>query len=591
MSIYHFHMSSVKANSARVFDYVSGEGKYRVKQGELTLCVSGNMPAWADDEPRSFWSAADKHERANARLALMFDAALPVEAEPDEQIALTMSLVKSLTATKDGTLPYTAAIHCHDKNPHLHIIISERPDDGIARSREQFFSRGNKKNPEEGGALKSRAWKSKDRLLEERQNWEEILNSFLEPHGFEKVSCRSLKDQGLDRPAQIHLPRRAAGLEKRGIRTREGDHWRLFNETVKKIAAEAGRSELQTAPAKAAEPVRHREPEGRADEIFQISPSDPSAAAERIREAASRARRLKGQAFEVGEYRNTIVSLEYPEGSENGFNIRLSGPHGGAARPDKLRFTFDGGHFSLKDLMRTIDRAINSHVDGPASEPESAGKTDTPGPSPALEPSSKSSPGPNEAEEIQRKIDQAEAVYRILEEKFKSARQVFNQAQGVAGPFIREVGHTEAAAGVLFARLSEKEQKRFGPGGDLEKRQPGLFFKGGFLLSFAGHDYAKAREAEAQAKEAARPALAEEAAANRAFGQAQRELEVQRLILADLKAAKRSKEEKTRAEAPTRVQERLEPAPVPQTQAQAVGRDGGPAQEDHPSSKSKSMMR
>lgn len=96
-------------------------------------------------------------------------------------------------------------------------------------------------------------------------------------------------------------------------------------------------------------------------------------------------------------------------------------------------------------------------------------------------------------------------------------------------------------------------------------------------MSSVGHKYAKAREAEAAAKEAAQPALAEEAAANRAFGRAQRELEDQRLILVDLRTAKRSEEEKAR------VQERLELAPEAQAQ--------GPAQDDRPRPKSKSIMR
>jgi hypothetical protein len=44
--------------------------------------------------------------------------------------------------TKDGSLPYTLAIHSgrdadgDEHNPHAHLMISERKHDGIDRSRE-----------------------------------------------------------------------------------------------------------------------------------------------------------------------------------------------------------------------------------------------------------------------------------------------------------------------------------------------------------------------------------------------------------------------------------------------------------------------
>lgn len=114
----------------------------------------------------------------------------------------------------------------------------------------------------------------------------------------------------------------------------------------------------------------NQKPKVEPEEIFQISPSDPSAAAERIKAVISRADQFKGQAFEVGKYRNTMVSLEVPQGSKNSFNIRLSGPHGEPIPVEVERFAFTGGRFSLKDLMHTIDRAINNAANnGQAADP------------------------------------------------------------------------------------------------------------------------------------------------------------------------------------------------------------------------------
>ena len=46
--------------------------------------------------------------------------------------------------------------------PHAHLMISERANDGIERSREQWFRRYNAKAPEKGGAKKSRTMMSRE---------------------------------------------------------------------------------------------------------------------------------------------------------------------------------------------------------------------------------------------------------------------------------------------------------------------------------------------------------------------------------------------------------------------------------------------
>ena len=59
-------------------------------------------------------------------------------------------------------LPYTLAIHAgedadgHEHNPPAHLIFSERRNDGIERSRQDWFNRANSEHPEQGGAPKSR---------------------------------------------------------------------------------------------------------------------------------------------------------------------------------------------------------------------------------------------------------------------------------------------------------------------------------------------------------------------------------------------------------------------------------------------------
>ena len=112
-------------------------------------------------------------------------------------------------------LPYTLAIHrggADGENPHAHMMFSERGHDGIERSAEQWFTRYNAKEPEKGGARKSRAAKAGDWLDTTRQAWEQTANRALEQAGREaRIDHRSLADRrdaaeragDLDRAAEL----------------------------------------------------------------------------------------------------------------------------------------------------------------------------------------------------------------------------------------------------------------------------------------------------------------------------------------------------------------------------------------------------
>ena len=79
--------------------------------------------------------------------------------------------------TKNERLPYTFAIHINDpKNPHCHLIISERVNDGVSRSQEVWFSRANSKQLEKGGAKKTTSLMPKEWLLDARAAWGRIDN-------------------------------------------------------------------------------------------------------------------------------------------------------------------------------------------------------------------------------------------------------------------------------------------------------------------------------------------------------------------------------------------------------------------------------
>ena len=114
-------------------------------------------------------------------------------------------------------MPYTLAVHRgKGENPHAHLMISERANDGIERSREQWFKRYNSKEPEKGGARKSMATRPKD--------WADRANQALaRPGSRERITGASLEQQYRD-ALEAGDEREVARLEYREPGVHIGPH-------------------------------------------------------------------------------------------------------------------------------------------------------------------------------------------------------------------------------------------------------------------------------------------------------------------------------------------------------------------------------
>lgn len=180
MAIYHLHASVGKRQTGQSAkakaDYLQREGRYLHGRDDLLYTASGHMPAWAEPQPSRYWEAADLYERANGKLFYQVEFALPIELNPRQRIDLARSFAEYLTQPPidaTGPLPYTLAIHAgNGLNPHCHLLISERANDGIARDATQWFKRADPHYPERGGAAKTRTLQPKEWLLQARQRWE-----------------------------------------------------------------------------------------------------------------------------------------------------------------------------------------------------------------------------------------------------------------------------------------------------------------------------------------------------------------------------------------------------------------------------------
>ena len=151
--------------------------------------------------------------------------ALPRELNEGDQVELAREFAAKLTSAGGERLPYTLAVHRgKGENPHAHLMISERANDGIERSREQWFKRYNSKEPEKGGARKSMATRPKDWLEQTRKDWADHANQALARAGSrEKITGASLERQYRD-ALEAGDEREAARLEYREPGVHIGPH-------------------------------------------------------------------------------------------------------------------------------------------------------------------------------------------------------------------------------------------------------------------------------------------------------------------------------------------------------------------------------
>jgi hypothetical protein len=150
MAIVHVAMksSSSAPPSAAHADYIARDGQY-ARRGGIELVESGNMPEFAQTEPRSFWVAADTHERANGRTYTELQIALPRELSDEKRVELARQAAREFMGDR---FAYTLAVHnpvAKDKieQPHMHLMFSERVIDERTRAlpEEQFFKRNGAK--------------------------------------------------------------------------------------------------------------------------------------------------------------------------------------------------------------------------------------------------------------------------------------------------------------------------------------------------------------------------------------------------------------------------------------------------------------
>lgn len=250
MAIYHLHARTGSRDggqsAAATAAYLARIAAYGKTRHQVVHLETGHMPVWAvcqSPDRRSqigfdYWLAADTYERANGRLFKEVEFALPIELKPDKRLALAREFALALTADIDGgNLPFALSIHRgsskttpklsfyanEDLNPHCHLLISERVNDGEERTPETWFKRHGQK---QGGARKTDKLKSAEWLQQTRALWAEMCNRHLQAAGFkQEVDHRSYRERGIAKPEGFHVGMTAMAM-KRDQRPSERDQLR-----------------------------------------------------------------------------------------------------------------------------------------------------------------------------------------------------------------------------------------------------------------------------------------------------------------------------------------------------------------------------
>jgi hypothetical protein len=194
-----------------------------VREGREDLVYerSRNLPAWAEHNPHTYFRAAEQYERKNGVAFEEWKVTLPHELSHRQNLALTRDLVETIAGNR---LPITYAFHDPPtlsgsrQQPHLHLLISARQNDGHARTPAQHFRRYNPTHPERGGARKDDAFRHKGAIKAHRVLISDILNVHLEYAGQKaRVHPDTLEQRQLQRtPEPKLLPSESRAYREQG---------------------------------------------------------------------------------------------------------------------------------------------------------------------------------------------------------------------------------------------------------------------------------------------------------------------------------------------------------------------------------------
>jgi len=171
---------------------------YVTRQEAATEVLAEHIPTDPEEACRWFVRMEDNDPRKNARLIDKLTVALPRELNHQQNAALVRAFCEAMGRHR---VPWLAAIHDGPgdrDNPHAHIIFRDR-DIETGKT-----------------VMKASDYKSTNRF---RELWERKANQHLRRAGLAaRIDRRTLKAQGIDREAGIHVGARGMAIARKGIK-------------------------------------------------------------------------------------------------------------------------------------------------------------------------------------------------------------------------------------------------------------------------------------------------------------------------------------------------------------------------------------
>jgi MobA/MobL family len=204
------------SQAERQLRYVAREGRE-----DLVYTRSRNLPGWAQGSPQTYFRAAEQYEWARGNAFEEWKITLPQELSPRQNMDLMRDLVTTIAGER---LPITYAFHSPQTmdgtqaQPHLHLLISGRQEDGIMRTPAQHFKKYNRTHPERGGAPKDPALYHYRAVKGWRVTISDVINVHLERAGREeRLHPDRLEDQEIPRrPEPKLLPSQSRAYREQG---------------------------------------------------------------------------------------------------------------------------------------------------------------------------------------------------------------------------------------------------------------------------------------------------------------------------------------------------------------------------------------
>lgn len=176
-----------RGNSGRTqksVNYIAREKEYK-NRDDLIYYEEKNIPKeFKNGEEVAEY--LEKTSRSNARLLKKYEGSLPLEFDDKKNIEIAKEFCEKQFGDK---YIYFMGIHNPDnRHPHLHVSVVERKlNDGIERTKEQYFKTYNSKYPEKGGLEVDKNCEKREYFDNFCKNWEETLNHHLVLNGHEKI--------------------------------------------------------------------------------------------------------------------------------------------------------------------------------------------------------------------------------------------------------------------------------------------------------------------------------------------------------------------------------------------------------------------